>query len=121
VDNAVALPTAPTFAHKLHSLTPPMFMNEKSGTAGFYGGDKCSDAGGCCWGTRSSSRRCDTSASRSMTPWRYLSRPRFDPSADAPPLRGGGRTSGVRKSDRLTLSARNGRSPTAASGQLTLV
>lgn len=46
VDNAVALPTAPTFAHKLHSLSPPMFMNKKSGTAGFYGGDKYSDAGG---------------------------------------------------------------------------
>ncbi|HNU11155.1 MAG TPA: hypothetical protein PKJ45_07295, partial [Rubrivivax sp.] len=46
VDNAAALPTAPTFAHKLHSLPPPMFMNQKSGTAGFYGGDKYSDAGG---------------------------------------------------------------------------
>jgi hypothetical protein len=26
-----------------------MFMNEKSGTAGFYGGDKYSDAGGRSW------------------------------------------------------------------------
>ena len=46
VDNAAALPTAPTFAHKLHSFPPPMFMHKKSGTARFYGGDNYSDAGG---------------------------------------------------------------------------
>ena len=46
MDNAAALPTAPAFAHKLHSLPPPVFKSLKTGTAGFYRGDKYSDAGG---------------------------------------------------------------------------
>ena len=46
MDNAAALPTAPTFAHKLHSLPPPALKSLKTETAGFYRGDKYSDAGG---------------------------------------------------------------------------
>ena len=45
MDNAAALPTAPTFAHKLHSLTPPFERTWKSKTK-FYRGDNYSDAGG---------------------------------------------------------------------------
>ena len=45
MDNAAALPTAPTFAHKLHSLTPPSGRTWKSKTK-FYRGDNYSDAGG---------------------------------------------------------------------------
>ncbi len=47
----------------------------------------------CCWGTRSSNRRCDTLASRSMTPWRFSSKRKSDPADDQPP--NPGRVAGV--------------------------
>ena len=57
MDNAAALPTAPTFAHKLHSLPPPALKSLKTETAGFYRGDKYSDAGGYWLGVKPSYSR----------------------------------------------------------------
>ena len=45
VDNAFALPTAPAFAHKLHSLPPPSRKPEPQRLRP-YRGDMYSDAGG---------------------------------------------------------------------------
>lgn len=47
VDHPGALPTAPDFAHKLHSLQPPVMTGAKSLLqAGSYPDDNYSDAGG---------------------------------------------------------------------------
>jgi hypothetical protein len=57
VDNAAALPTAPTFAHKLHSLTPPLGRTWKSKTK-FYRGDNYSE----CAGRPAWSKWCESTA-----------------------------------------------------------